>query len=129
MNENENITVNEADIDAAWAEDDGPGTAEADDGRHRRVAAELLRAEDGNATLSALPAAEKGDGRVRLDVGNDILFRDREKFRVCPAASGKRAGGELLRAFEQHFFIVIHGNAPLSLHIMAEKAGRVKFSG
>lgn len=33
MNENENITVNEADIDAAWAEDDGPGTAEADDGR------------------------------------------------------------------------------------------------
>ena len=25
MNENENITVNEADIDAAWAEDDGPG--------------------------------------------------------------------------------------------------------
>ena len=26
MNENENITVNEADIDAAWAEDDGPGT-------------------------------------------------------------------------------------------------------
>lgn len=26
MNENENITVNEADIDAAWAEDDGPST-------------------------------------------------------------------------------------------------------
>lgn len=36
MNENENITVNEADIYAAWAEDDGPSTVEADDGRMER---------------------------------------------------------------------------------------------
>ncbi len=35
MNENENITVNEADIDAAWAEDDGPGCSGARTGLGR----------------------------------------------------------------------------------------------